>query len=261
MAGPRLNQALWKVTYEFLASKLPVPEWGFMNYGWTSVPPDTDTLELRPADEPDRYCIQLYDRVASRVDLTGADVLEIGSGRGGGSSYVKRYLRPATVVGADLSLEAVRLCNRHRAFPGLMYVQGDAQALQFPDATFDAVLNVESSHCYPSMETFLSEVRRVLRPGGHFLFADFRPNEELTGLHDQLVGSGLEVLEREVITPNVVAALELDSDRKLHLIRNMVPGWLRAPFSRFAGIQGSHTHEGFRSGRTQYVRYVARKDA
>ncbi|MGH2689800.1 MAG: class I SAM-dependent methyltransferase, partial [Actinomycetota bacterium] len=170
-------------------------------------------------------------------------------------------LGPAAMVGVDLSESAVELCARRHPVAGLSFRAGDAERLPFPDGSFDAVLNVESSHCYPSMETFLSEVRRVLEPGGHFLFADFRPDEELTKLHDQLVGSRLSVLEREVITPNVVAALELDSDRKMHLIRSMVPAWLRGPFSRFAGIQGSHTHEGFRSGRTQYVRYVARKDA
>jgi SAM-dependent methyltransferase len=259
MAGPRVNQALWRVTYRYLASRIPMPEWAFMNYGYAALGPETDRLDLEPRDEPDRYCIQLYDRVASRIDLTGCELLEVGSGRGGGSSYVKRYLRPAFVVGADLSLEAVRLCNRHRAFPGLVYVQGDAQALQFPDASFDAVLNVESSHCYPSMETFVSEVHRVLRPGGHFLFADFRPAKALPALHAQLAGAGLEVVEKEVITPNVVAALELDSDRKLALIGDMVPGWLQRPFARFAGIQGSRTHEDFRAGRTEYVRYVLRK--
>jgi fatty-acid O-methyltransferase len=58
---------------------------------------------------------------------------------------------------------------------GLDFVQGDAQNLHFPDQSFDAVINVEGSHIYPNFERFLGEVARVLRPGGHFLYADFRP--------------------------------------------------------------------------------------
>jgi SAM-dependent methyltransferase len=41
----------------------------------------------------------------------------------------------------------------------------------------DAVVNIESSHCYESMDTFLSEACRVLRPGGRFFFADLRKYE------------------------------------------------------------------------------------
>jgi ubiquinone/menaquinone biosynthesis C-methylase UbiE len=57
----------------------------------------------------------------------------------------------------------------------LDFVRGDAQNLHFPDQSFDAVINVEASHIYPNLERFLGEVARVLRPGGHFLYADFRP--------------------------------------------------------------------------------------
>jgi SAM-dependent methyltransferase len=261
IAGPRVNQALWRITYEYLAARIPLREWAFMNYGYAAVAPAADTLELDASDEEDRFCIQLYERVAGPVDLHGRDVLEIGSGRGGGASYIKRYLGPATVVGADLSRRAVRLCNRYRALPGLRYVHGDALSLPFPDGSFDAVVNVESSHCYPSMDAFLVEVHRVLRPGGHFLFADFRSNEELGGLQDEIARCPLEVVEEEVITGNVVAALERDSERKLRLIRQMVPTWLHGPFTRFAAIEGSQTHEGFLAGRTRYLRYVLRKPA
>jgi SAM-dependent methyltransferase len=51
-------------------------------------------------------------------------------------------------------------------------VQGDAEALPFDDGSFDAVINVESSHNYPDLAKFLSEVARVLRPGGHFSHVD-----------------------------------------------------------------------------------------
>src|ERR1700722_10634175 len=40
-------------------------------------------------------------------------------------------------------------------------------------------VNVEASHLYPDFPKFLSEVARVLRPGGHFLYTDFRPRSEV----------------------------------------------------------------------------------
>jgi hypothetical protein len=43
-----------------------------------------------------------------------------------------------------------------------------------PDVVFNPVINIESAHCYWSMDTFLPQVGRVLRPGGGFSFADLR---------------------------------------------------------------------------------------
>ena len=59
---------------------------------------------------------------------------------------------------------------------------GDAENLPFEDNSFDAIINVESSHCYGNVEQFLREVHRVLRPGGDFLFVDLRGAQKLVEL-------------------------------------------------------------------------------
>ena len=176
--SPLLRRLLWRWWYGRLASKHQSGDWTFMNYGFA--PPDGATLALDPADESDRYCIQLYHRVASAADLAGREVLEVGSGRGGGASYIARNLRPAKITGADFSPQAVALCQkRHATVANLAFTVGDAEQLPFPAASFDAVVNVESSHCYGHIERFFAEAARVLRPGGHFLYTDFRPASEV----------------------------------------------------------------------------------
>ena len=153
-----VQQLAWRGCYEMMAGRLPRPEWAFMNYGFIADPAERDALRLEPSDEPDRLCIKLYDHVVGASELTGRDVLEVGSGRGGGASYLGRYRAPRSVTGVELAHRAVELSRRHRQGPGLRFVQGDAQALPYPDDAFDLVVNVESSHCYPSMTTFVAEV-------------------------------------------------------------------------------------------------------
>ena len=81
--SPLLRRLLWRWWYGRLASKHQSGDWTFMNYGFA--PSAGAPLPLEPVDEIDRYCIQLYHHVASAVDLAGREVLEVGSGRGGGA--------------------------------------------------------------------------------------------------------------------------------------------------------------------------------
>jgi fatty-acid O-methyltransferase len=143
----------------------------FLNFGYEEYPPMA--LPLAESDEPKRFPIQLYHRTATQVDLSCKDVLEVGCGHGGGASYLTRTLHPASYTGLDLNPAGIAFCRARHNLPGLDFVRGDAENLPFPDQSFDAVINIESSHCYPRFPRFLTEVARVLRPGGHFLYPTF----------------------------------------------------------------------------------------
>ena len=230
-----------------------------MNYGYAPVDDHSETLRLNEADEPNRYAIQLYQHVTSAVDLTNLDVLEIGSGRGGGASYTARYLKPKALTGLDFSDRAIEFCRHAHAIDGLSFIKGDAEALPFDSESFDAVINVESSHCYGSMETFLANAKRVLRHNGYLLYADFRGKNDVAVLHDQMEESGMKILKREDITPNVLRSLNLDDQRKLLLIRALFRNWLLKSFQEFAGLKGSKIYSGFQSGTMIYLHYVLQK--
>lgn len=254
---PGLKKFLWRTWYDYLARSHQASEWTFMNYGYAASEPNA--LVLEAADDADRHWIQLYHHVAGSIDLHGSRVLEVGSGRGGGSSFIKRYLKPSHMIGMDLSKHAVGWSRKRHRVDGLEFRVGDAERLPFEDGSIDAVINVESSHCYPSFDRFLAEVRRVLRPGGHFLYADFRAQESISSWEKSLNKSGLLLLQQSDITVNVVAALERDNERKLALIDRLVPKPLRASFLDFAAVKGSALFEGFRTGRMLYRSFVLRR--
>ena len=254
---PLLKKKLWRAWYNYLARAIRAPDWCFMNYGFADR--ESSYLQLEPGDEQDRYCIQLYRHVAGAVDLTRRNVLEVGSGRGGGASFVKRYLNPARVTGVDLSESAVDFSmSRHRV-EGLHFRVGDAEHLPFDNESFDVVINVESSHCYPRLSSFFFEVRRVLKLGGHFLYADLHDAKTLGEWRACLRGSGLAILAETNITSNVVTALDRDNQRKVTLIQRLVPSLLRPSFQNFAGVRGSQIHEAFQSGPLEYLSFVAQK--
>ena len=139
-------------------------------------------------------------------------------------------------------------------------MQGDAEALEFGEGVFDAVINVESSHCYGTMDRFLAGVHRVLKRGGHLLYADSRDRADVPRLRQHLRESGLDVVEEEWLNAAVLSAIELDGARKQALIQAKVPRLLRPFLRRFAGIgEGAPIYGLLRRGDKQYLRFVLRK--
>ena len=233
----------------------------FLNYGYASLDPAAPHIALEAADEPNRFCIQLYQRVAGAVDVRGADLLEVSCGHGGGADYMMRYLHPARLTGVDLNPQAIQFCRQNHISSGLSFVHGSAEALEFNAESFDAVINVEASHCYGSMQRFLQEVKRVLRPGGHFLFADIRRQEDIALLNDQLARSGLEILSTEDITANVIRSIELDNARKKEWVQSLAPRGFRGFFESFARLKETPSYAALANREECYLRYVLRKQA
>ena len=64
-----VRQLAWRACYELLGARVKQPEWTFMNYGYAPVDDAAPPLALDPADEPDRYGIQLYAHVLEGVDV------------------------------------------------------------------------------------------------------------------------------------------------------------------------------------------------
>jgi SAM-dependent methyltransferase len=254
--GPRLRVLALRPWYEILSSLDRDGEVRFMNYGYQS-PIGPIALSLHPEDEPDRYCIQLYNRLISNVDLKDRRILEVGCGRGGGTYFFARYFGPAQATGIDITHRAIRFCQNAYSLPHLDFRLGNAQALPFPDSSVDVVANLESSHCYPDVRKFFREVHRVLVPGGHFAFADWRSADAVQRVKTLLTETGFALEEEEDLTDGVLAAIELDEARKSHLIQKHSPALLRPIFEEFAGMQNSRAfYQAFRSGERTYFRLL-----
>jgi ubiquinone/menaquinone biosynthesis C-methylase UbiE len=115
--------------------------------------------------------------IGPRGSLVGKRVLEIGCGRGVGMEILLS-LGADHVTGFDLdprmiSLAGLRLAkygDRTRVFIG------DAEAVDVPDACFDAVVDYGVIHHIPHWQQALKEIARVLKPGGTFYFEDLLRN-------------------------------------------------------------------------------------
>jgi ubiquinone/menaquinone biosynthesis C-methylase UbiE len=227
----------------------------FFNFGYEEDPPMG--LPLAAADEPNRFGIQLYHLTATQVDLSGKRVLEVSCGAGGGASYIVRTLRPATYTGLDLNPASIDFCQKRHDLPGLDFVQGDAEDLPFADQSFDAVINVEASHQYPHFPRFLAEVARVLRPGGHFLYADSRRRRGIDAWEAALADAPMRLISERVIDDEAMRGLRENTKRSQDLISRRVPVFLHSVIRYGIGVMDWDLR---RAGGFSYRVYCFAKD-
>ncbi len=121
------------------------------------------------AQSAERYRLEPY--IISFADFegsTGREVLEIGLGLGADH---ERFARAgANLHGVDLTPRAVEITRRRLEAQGLAsdLRVGDAEALPFPDGSFDVVYSWGVIHHSPNTAQAAREILRVLKPGGHF---------------------------------------------------------------------------------------------
>jgi ubiquinone/menaquinone biosynthesis C-methylase UbiE len=248
----------FKYGYRFLSRLLTRDDVLFINYGYEEDPPVA--LPLAASDESDRFPIQLYHRTATQVDLAGKKVLEVSCGHGGGASYLMRTLHPASYTGLDLNAIGIEFCRKRHSLPGLDFVQGNAESLPFPHQSFDAVINVEAGINYQNVPRFFAEVERVLRPGGHFLYADIRYADEIAAWEAELSNIPIRPVSEQVINAEVMRGLE--KNRFLDQITRRLPNiaFLRGIANDYAGGPGSLIYRRLENGEASYRLFCFAKD-
>ena len=244
---PWLRRALAYRIYQFLAKRYPEREWTFMNYGFVPARVDAQGLRLEEEDEPDRCSIQLYAHVAGSVSLDGLDALEVGCGRGGGSSFLARYMRPRAMTAVDFSDKAILFCRQVHSVPALSFQRADAERLPFADGSFDAMVNVESLALLQVAARLPVRGRTAAPRGGAFLFADFRPADQVAALRAELLQSRMDIVRETDITENVLASLAGGQGRRLYLMKSALRGIMAKYFHELVGEPGSVIFEQFRT--------------
>jgi len=129
-----------------------------------------------------RYSLQDYMHDTFRfADFAGKKVLEIGCGAGIDSAEFAR--NGALVTSTDFTERSVQSTKELLAEAGLPVnvQQADATSLEFDDETFDCVYSFGVLHHIPDIEKALSEIKRILKPGGQVMVMLYHKDSLLYG--------------------------------------------------------------------------------
>ena len=118
----------------------------------------------------------IADYLVDAADLhAGWSVLDVATGSGNAAIAAARL--GARVTGVDYVPELLERARQRSASEGfeIEYVEGDAEALPFGDASFDGILSVYGAMFAPDHAKAASEIARVSRPGGRIGLASWTP--------------------------------------------------------------------------------------
>lgn len=137
-------------------------------YWWSEQPRWVETLQAMV-----RARLAWFDQF---IDWQFKNVLDLGSA--GGFMSEALHDRGASVTGIDPAHQAILAAERHALKSGrnINYDVGVGENLPYEDESYDAVVCVDVLEHVASLRQVLSEVHRVLRPGGIFLFDTINRN-------------------------------------------------------------------------------------
>jgi demethylmenaquinone methyltransferase / 2-methoxy-6-polyprenyl-1,4-benzoquinol methylase len=165
------------------------------------MPKKLDLIEhISSKQKKQLYVNQLFERIASRYDLFtiifsyGMDrlwkrkliemlnligdekVLDIACGTGDIAFALGEHLHSGEAVGLDITQAMIEIAEskrRAKNASNVSFHRGDIMSLPFADDLFDCVACGYALRNVPSVEPALSEIKRVLKPGGRFYSLDF----------------------------------------------------------------------------------------
>lgn len=175
----------------FVAEQCPSSDTGWQRTPWEALGEfrslggvNDNHAALCPSPEWAQHIqTELLPSLAAGIDL-GDEMLEVGPGPGAATEWLRHQVRRLAALEVDAEA-AAKLAAKHSG-TNVEVIVGDATEMTFADACFDSVGSFTMLHHVPTLalqDKVLSEVFRVLRPGGVLIGADSLASNDLHHFH------------------------------------------------------------------------------
>lgn len=171
---------------------------------------------------------ELQKRLVRMSELEPRDnLIDIGSGTGTFCILAKKFRRSAKIAGIDPDAHIIKIAKQKTAQQHLKveYIESTAQNLPFKSGSLDIAVSSLAFHHMPLKDKKLAcrEIYRVLKPGGHFLLADFGPSRNWLVRLFFVIGNLLKFENPEYAQDNLAGILPILMEKAGFKVRQAAP--------------------------------------
>lgn len=111
-----------------------------------------------------------FKEVSKLIEPTGGKILDIGSADGVFTNVVLKKSKADSVIGIDVLKRSVDWANKHWKGTKMKFYLGDAENLEFPKDTFDAIFALEVLEHVEKPLVVLGNIKKLLKKTGYAIF-------------------------------------------------------------------------------------------
>ncbi|SFL24053.1 Methyltransferase domain-containing protein [Nitrosomonas aestuarii] len=210
----------------------------------------------------DKYQLQMYDEYTKLLQEENIkQVLEIGSGAGGGLRHMQSRMPAVQFTGLDRCKEAIKTCKYFLDKQNNnIELYHDINELHYYKKRFDAIISVETG-IYKNSNIF-KDLYKLLNNNGIIVYYDNTAVTKLNGVKESVERHGFKIELFNDITENVYRACEHDNFRRMEITDKYLPKYLR-PFNselqRYMCVIDSPRYINFSNGKKKSFFLKARK--
>lgn len=127
------------------------------------------------------------------IDLEGKVIMDAGCGSGYSTELILNTFNPSKIIAFDYMTEQINLAAKRKL--NINFTVGDITKIDYPNESCDAVFVFGVIHHIPIWKQALSELVRVLKPGGVLLIEEPKYGFTWEELKNGIIKSGFEILE------------------------------------------------------------------
>ena len=193
-------------------------------------------------------------KIRVRLDLDGSGKSVLATGIGFFDHMLDQIARHG-LIDLDIACEGDLHIDGHHTVEDVGITLGMAVAKAIGDKKGIR----RYGHAYVPLDEALVEIRRVLRPGGYFLYADFRFSDGLTPWETAMENAPLKLMQSREISAEVLRGMDANSARSVELLDKKLPKFLHSLGRDFAGVKGSRVYNALLDGSLSYRSYCFQK--
>jgi len=103
---------------------------------------------------------------------SGKKILEIGCGNGVGTLLIQEFFKPEEFIATEFDPQLVEIAQMKNKGTEIIVEEGNATALRFQDAEFDAVIGLSVIHHIPNWRACIDELGRIIKPNGMLIIKE-----------------------------------------------------------------------------------------